>query len=132
MAKRIAAIRKYRPVIKLERTMQTPQLVEDIAMHTGLNTGEILFVVYEFRDAILMAHQHGQPVKVEGLGTFTPTIRMDGSLDILFRPEPSMLNKLNDPRKLYATILNKANIGKTTDDFVAKWNKEQPDNLVED
>jgi hypothetical protein len=132
MAKRIVAIRKYRPQIKLERTMQTPQLVEDIAMHTGLNTGEILFVVYELRDAILTAHQHGQPVKVEGLGTFTPTIRMDGSLDILFRPEPSMLNKLNDRTKLYATILNKANIGKTTDDFVAKWNKEQPDNLVED
>lgn len=131
MAKRITAVRKYRPEIKLERTRQTPQVVEDIAMRTGLNTGEILFVVYELRDAILMAHRHGQPVKIEGLGTFTPTIRMDGSLDILFRPEPSMLHQLNDSTKFYATILNKANIGKTTDDFVAKWNKEQPDNLVE-
>ncbi len=101
-------------------------------MRTGLNTGEILFVVYELRDAILMAHRHGQPVKVEGLGTFTPTIRMDGSLDILFRPEADMLNKLNDRTKLFATILNKANIGKTTDDLVAKWNKEHPDDLVED
>ena len=131
MAKRITAVRKYRPEIKLERTRQTPQVVEDIAMRTRLNTGEILFVVYELRDAILMAHRHGQPVKVEGLGTFTPTIRMDGSLDILFRPEPSMLRQLNESTKFYATILNKANIGKTTDDFVAKWNKEHPDNLVE-
>ena len=100
-------------------------------MCTGLNEGEIRFVVYELRDAILMAHRHGQAVKIDGLGTFTPTIRMDGSLDILFRPEADMLRQLNDTTKFYAKILNKSNIGKSVDDLAAQWNAEHPDDPME-
>ena len=131
MAKKITAIRKYRPEIRREPTKQTQQLVEDIAQRTGLNEGEIRFVVYELRDAILMAHRHGQAVKVEGLGTFTPTIHMDGILDILFRPEPDMLRQLNDSTKFYAKILNKSNIGKSADELITKWNEEHPDNPMD-
>jgi len=131
MAKKIKAIRKYRPEIKREQTRQTPQLVEDIAQRTGLNEGEIRFVVYELRDAILMAHRHGQAVKIEGLGTFTPTIRMDGYFDILFRPESDMLRQLNDTTKFYAKILNKSAIGKSADDLAMLWNSEHPDDPIE-
>ena len=131
MAKKITAIRKYRPELKRERTRQTPQIVEDIARTTGLNEGEIRFVVYELRDAILMAHHHGQAVKIEGLGTFTPTMHVDGDLDIIFRPEPDMLRQLNNPTMLYAKILNKKNIGKSADQLIEQWNKEHPDDLVE-
>ncbi|MBI5952059.1 MAG: HU family DNA-binding protein [Chloroflexi bacterium] len=132
MAKKLAAIRKYRPEIKRERTRQMPQVVEGIAMRTGLNKGEILLVIYELQDAILDAHRSGQAVKVEGLGTFTPTIRMDGKLDIVFRPEPDMLRQLNDPTKFHAKILNKPNIGKSADDLAAQWNAEHPDDPVEE
>jgi hypothetical protein len=131
MAKKITAIRRYRPEIKRMRTRQTWQLVEDIARGTSLNEGSIRFVVYELRDAILRAHRIGQAVKIDGLGTFTPTIRVDGSLDILFRPDPDMLRQLNDRTKFYANILNKANIGKSAEELVAQWNEEHPDDLVE-
>ena len=131
MAKKITAIHKYRPEIRREPTRQTAQMVEDIARGTGLSEGEIRFAVYELRDAILMAHRHGQAVKIEGLGTFAPTIHMDGNLDILFRPDPDMLRQLNNPTKFHAKILNKSNIGKSADELVAQWNKEHPDDLVE-
>jgi hypothetical protein len=131
MARKITAIRRYRPEIKRMRTRQTWEMVHDIARGTSLNEGSIRFVIYELRDAILRAHSIGQAVKIEGLGTFTPTIRMDGSLDILFRPDPGMLRQLNDPTKFYAKILNKANIGKTADELVAQWNMEHPDDPVE-
>ena len=131
MARKIKAIRKYCPEIKQQPTQQTAQVVEVIAMRTGLNEGEIRFVVYELRDDILMAHRSGQAVKIEGLGTFTPTIRMDGSLDIIFRPDVGMLKQLNDPTKFRAKILNKSNIGKSADELIAQWNKEHPDDLVE-
>ncbi len=131
MTKKITAIRKYRPEISRQPTKQTQQVVEDIAQRTGLNEGEIRFVVYELRDAILMAHRRGQSVKIEGLGTFAPTVRMEGNLDILFRPEPDMLRQLNDPTKFYAKILNKSNIGKSADELIAQWNKEYPDDPVE-
>ena len=131
MAKKITAIRRYRPEIKRGPTLQTRQLVEDMARRTSLNEGSIRFVVYELRDAILGAHRTGQAVKIEGLGTFTPTIRLDGSLDFLFRPDPDMLRQLNDRGKFYAKILNKANIGKSAEELVAQWNMEHPDDPVE-
>ncbi|MFZ5911096.1 MAG: hypothetical protein ACOYYU_13875 [Chloroflexota bacterium] len=132
MAKKITAIRKLRPEIKRERTRQTRQVVEDIARSTGLSEGEIRFVTYELRDVILMAHQVGQAVKIEGLGTFTPTIRADGQFDILFRPDPEMLRQLNDPTRWYAKILNKRNIGKSADELAAQWNEAHPDDPVEE
>lgn len=131
MAKKIAAIRKYCPEIERQPTQQTAQVVEDIARRTGLNEGEIRFVVYELRDDILIAHRLGQAVKIEGLGTFTPTIRMDGSLDIIFRPDVEMLRQLNNSTQFRAKILNKSNIGKSADELVAQWNKEHPDDPVE-
>lgn len=130
MAKKITAIRKYRPELKRMRTMQMDQVIEFIAQRTGFNKGEILFAVYELRDTVVMAHRHGQAVKIEGLGIFTPTLRIDGRLDILFRPDARMLDELNN-NGLYSKILNKKNIGKTADDLVAQWNAEHPDDPVE-
>ena len=132
MARRITVLRKYRPEIKRESTRQTPQLVEDIAGGTGLTEGEIRYVVYELRDAMLSAHRHGQAVKIDGLGTFTPTVHLNGDLDILFRPEPDMLRRLNDRTRFYAKISNRANIGKSAADLVSQWNAEHPDDPVED
>jgi hypothetical protein len=131
MARKLAAIRKYRPEIKRERTRQMTQVVESIAMRTGLNKGEILFVLYELHDAILDAHRGGQAVKIEGLGTFTPTIRVDGKLDIVFRPEADMLRQLNDTTKFHAKIMNKSNIGKSVDELAAQWNAEHPEDKIE-
>jgi len=132
MVRKITAIRKYRPEIERQPTKQMPQVVESIVMRTGLNKGEILFVLYELHDAILDAHRDGQAVKIEGLGTFTPTIRVDGKLDIVFRPEPDMLRQLNDPTKFHAKILNKSNIGKSVDELAAQWNAEHPDEPIEE
>lgn len=131
MTSKITAIRRYRPEIERERTLQTRYMIEDIAQRSSLNEGAIRFVVYEVRDALLRAHRHGQAVKIEGLGTFTPTIRVDGSLDILFRPDPDMLRELNDPTKFHAKILNKSNIGKSAQELVAQWNEEHPEDPVE-
>jgi hypothetical protein len=86
MAKKITAIRYYKSEIKRERTLQMPDIIRDMTRSTGLSQGEILHVVYQLQDVILTAHRQGQALKIEGLGIFTPVIRMDGSLDILFRP----------------------------------------------
>jgi hypothetical protein len=131
MARKITAIRRYRPEIERERTLQTWKLVQMMARRTTLNEGSIRHVVYDLRDAILDAHRIGQAVKIDGLGTFTPTIHVDGNLDILFRPDTDMLNQLNDRTKFYAKILNKANIGKSAEELVAQWNQEHPDDPVE-
>lgn len=73
----------------------------------------------------------GQAVKIEGLGTFTPTIRADGRFDILFRADADLLRQLSDTTKFYAKILNKANIGKSAEELAALWNEENPEDRVE-
>lgn len=132
MARKITAIRMYRPEIERGKTRQMPEIIRQIARSTSLNEGSIRYVIYELRDVILDAHYTGQAVKIEGLGTFTPTIRMDGELDILFRPDPAVLKDLNDRTRLVAKILNRANIGRTADDLVAQWNAEHPEDAVEE
>ena len=130
MARKITAIRKDRPEIEREKTAQMPQIIRQISRGTSLNEGSIRYVIYELRDFILESHRGGQAVKIEGLGIFTPTIRMNGELDILFRPDPVMLRELNDNSQFAARILNRTNIGKTADDLVAQWNADHPDDLV--
>lgn len=132
MARKITAIRMYRPEIERGKTRQMPEIIRQIARGTSLNEGSIRYVIYELRDAILNAHHAGQAVKVEGLGTFTPTIRMGGEFDILFRPDPAMLRALNDRTQFSAKILNRANIGKNADDLVAQWNADHPEDLVDE
>lgn len=131
MAKKITAIRTYRPELKRMRTMQTEALMEQLVQRTALSQGAVWQAVYELRDTLLMALRAGQAVKVQGLGTFSPTIRMNGELDIIFRADPRMLRDLNT-ETLYATILNKDSIGKSADELVARWNAEHPDDPVEE
>jgi len=57
---------------------------------------------------------------------------MDGSLDILFRPHVDMLRQLNDLTKFHARILNKANIGKSSQELIAQWDRDHPDDPVEE
>lgn len=129
MASKITAIRTYRPEIDCQPTLPMDKLVDQIADRTGLNKGEILYVTCELHDAIVQAHLAGRAVRVEGLGTFTPTIRADGRVDSIFRSEPALRRDLND-RNLYAKIRNKASIGKSSADLVARWNREHPDDPV--
>jgi hypothetical protein len=132
MAKKITAIRRYQPEIQRQSTRQMREIVEDISRHTGLNEGQLRFVIYALRDAMLDAHRQGQAVKIDDFGTFTPVIRIGGDLDILFRPDPDLLRGLNDRTKFRAKILNKANVGKSSADLIAQWNKEHPDDPVEE
>ena len=131
MVRKITAVRAYRPELRRLPTMRTRELVEIVVQRTSLSEGEVHHVVYSLRDVLLMAHRAGQAVKVEGLGTFTPTIRR-GRLDIVFRPDVYLRKELNHPDKLYAEILNKENLGRSADELVQQWNQEHPDDPVEE
>ena len=132
MVRKITAIRRYRPEIEREPTRQMPEIIEDMCQQTTLSKGVIRNVVEQLQEALMDNFHEGRAAKIEGLGTFTPTIRMDGRLDVLFRPEPDMLRQLNDRTKFNAKIINKASIGKSADDLIARWNAERPDDLVEE
>jgi hypothetical protein len=59
-------------------------------------------------------------------------MRMDGNLDILFRPHVELLRQLNNPSRFHAKILNRANIGKSSADLIEQWNRDYPDDPVDE
>jgi len=70
--------------------------------------------------------KQGRAVKLEGLGLFTPTIGLEGSLDVGFRLDTSIDGELNVPGAFKGEVLNRENIGKSSADLKALWNAEHP------
>ncbi len=132
MASRIKAIGAYRPRIEQGNTVQKAELVRGLARATSLNEGAVDQVIKELRDQIIEYNRAGRGVKVEGLGTYTPNIGLDGSFDLQYRADTALNNGLNVPNTFSGTIINRENIGKTGDQLVEKWNSDHPDDLVSD
>ena len=130
MASRIQAVSAYCPKVKLGKRAGTGDLVDFIARSTGLNEGTVRQVVLELRDATVFFNLRGQAVQLEGLGTYTPTIELDGTIGVGHRAAADIKNKLNAPGAFKGEIENRENIGKTSDELVARWNAEHPDDRV--
>lgn len=130
MASRIKAINAYRPYIVRGRRAEMDELVDLIASRTGLNEGEIRQVLLELRDSVTFFNRQGRGVKLEGLGTYTPTINLDGTFGIGHRADMNIKNRLNAPGEFRGEIENRENIGKSSDELVAMWNAEHPDDPV--
>jgi len=131
MASKIAVINAYRPRVEQGNTVQKAELVRALARSTGLNEGGIDQVIRELRDNIIDFNRMGRAVKVEGLGTYTPNIGLDGTLDVQYRADPALNKGLNAPGTFTGTIKNAENIGRTPEELIAKWNEEHPTDLVE-
>ena len=124
MAKLIQAVTEFGPRIALGRTAQIPEITEMIASRTSMNAGEVGNAVSEFKEALLFYAKQGQPVKLEGLGTFTTTIDLEGNLDVGFRLDASIDGTLNAPGAFKGEALSRENIGKAGADLKALWNAE--------
>jgi hypothetical protein len=132
MAKRIKAIKEYTPTIKQLPTLTMDRLVGYIAARTNMNEGAVHHLLMELRDTIIFFGLMGQAVKLEGIGTFTPTLQLDGTINMNYRADKYIKQRLNDTGKLSADIRNKEMLGKTVEDLIAQWNKNHPDDIVED
>lgn len=131
MASRIKAIGAYRPRIELGNTVQKAEQVRRLARASGLNEGSIDQVIKEMRDHIIQENQSGRAVKIEGLGTWTPNVGLDGSFDIQYRADTALTRGLNTPGSFTGTIKNREHIGKSAGDLVALWNSDHPEDQVE-
>jgi hypothetical protein len=130
MAPRIKAVNAYRPRIEQGNTVQKPELVRALSRATGLVEGSIDQSIKELRDQIIEFNRAGRAVKVDGLGTFSPSIDLVGNLAISYRPDPALSNGLNIPGVFSGTILNREYIGTTGEELVAQWNMDHPEDLV--
>lgn len=132
MAKLINVIHAYRPRIKKHKTVQEEELAKFIEGRTSINAGTVLNVLYELREAMIFFHRTGEPIKLKGLGTFTPEISLDGRIKVAHRADRKVKADLNMGYHFKAKIINRDMIGKTTEELVQRWNEEHPDDPVED
>ena len=130
MTPRIKAINAYRPRIELGNTVLKAELVRALSRATGLVEGSIEQTKMELRDHIITFSRMGRAVKVEGLGTFTPSIDLEGMFSMNFRPDPALNNGINEPGTFTGTIINSENLGMSGEEMVAKWNAEHPEEPV--
>ncbi|HEX5836964.1 MAG TPA: hypothetical protein VFY26_03975 [Anaerolineales bacterium] len=130
MAPIIKAVNAYRPRIEQGTTVQKPELIRAASRATGIVEGTLDQSIKELRDQIIEFCRAGRAVKVEGLGTFSPSIDLEGSFSISFRPDPAFANGLNMPGMFSGRIINRENIGKTSQELVQLWNEEHPDDPI--
>ena len=130
MASRIKAINAYMPAIKLGKRATMSDLVAFISRSTGLNESTISQVLLELRDAVVFYNLRSEPVQLEGLGTYTPTIDLNGEIGVGHRADSYLKNRLNDNGAFKGEIERRENIGKSGDELVEKWNSDHPEDLV--
>ena len=130
MAHRIKVISIYRPRIEQGNTVQKPELIRLVSRATGLVEATLDYGITELRDQIIEITRSGRAVKIEGLGTWSPNIAIDGSFDLQYRADTALVNGLNAPGTFTGTIRNRENIGKTPQELVARWNAEHPTDQV--
>lgn len=130
MASKIKVIGAYRPRVEQGNTVQKPELIRLVSRATGLVEATLDQSIKELRDQIIEITRSGRAVKIEGLGTWSPNIGLNGSFDLQYRADTALVNGLNVPGTFTGTIRNCEHIGKTPDELVARWNTENPTDLV--
>jgi len=130
MANRLVAINTFRPRIELGNTVQKAELTRYLADRTGLNEGSVDLVIKELRDTIIFFNRAGRAIKIDGLGTYTPGVGLDGTLDVGYRADVALNGGLNTQGTFSGTFKFRENVGKSTDDLVAQWNTAHPDDPV--
>lgn len=130
MAHRIQVISIYRPRIDQGNTVQKPELIRSVSRATGIVEALLDYVVKELRDKIIEYLLSGRAVKIEGLGTWTPNIGLDGTLSVQYRADTALVSALRYSGEFTGRIDNRQNIGKTGDELVRLWNEQHPDDPV--
>ncbi|NIM15499.1 MAG: hypothetical protein GTO45_26260 [Candidatus Aminicenantes bacterium] len=132
MAKKLHAIQAYSPRIKQGITVTTDDVASAIAGRSTYTEGEVHGMLMELREVMLLYFRAGQGVRLEGLGIFAPKINLEGVIRLMHWPDKPLVQRLNKGEFYTGKILNRDMIGKTTEDLIARWNEEHPDDPIEE
>lgn len=126
MATRIRVVAEYCPRIPANKPVELPELARYLADRTGLHPSQVRYVLDELHAGALNFTRTGRKVRLAGLGTFSPTIDLDGTINVNHRLDQSLRVALNTPGVYEGDIVNRQNIGKSMDDLTTLWNESHP------
>ena len=129
MAKLIQAIATYGPRIQLMEAVLPQRFMELITRRTTLSAGVVKNVQESEVETLIDLLKEGRPVHT-GVAIFTPVIDSQGNLSVSVRVDKRITTALNAPGAFTGKISNSGNIGMTSEEVAALWNREHPDNPV--
>ncbi len=102
------------PRLKLDKPLETRDLLHFISEGSTLSPADTIAVIYALQEALLYNLAQARPVRLEGIGIFRPTLKLDGSVRIRFKPDKHLLTALNmEKDRLKKKITHRKNLGKT-------------------
>lgn len=129
MAKLIQAVAKYGPRIELIEAADTERFMELITQRTTLSAGVVKNVQESEVETLIGLLKEGRPVHT-GIAIFTPSIDLEGNIDISVRVDKRILMALNAHGAFTGKILRSENIGKSTEELAELWNEEHPEDPI--
>ncbi len=130
MATRIQAINAYRPRIIHSDTTEEERYMELVSQRTTLSPGVIKNVQESRQETLIGLLLDGRRVRT-GSATYYLSINLDGKYTVKVRPDKRITHTANQEKAFRGRIANAENIDKSSDDLVAIWNENHPDDLVE-
>ena len=129
MARKIQAVTAYRPRIRLSDPANVDRYVQLVTQRTTLSPGVVKNVQESEVETLIGLLLEGRPVHT-GIAIFTPSIDLDGDVEIKVKLDQRLLNAVNANGAFNGKIINPENVGKTADDLVALWNADHPEDPV--
>jgi hypothetical protein len=80
---------------------------------------------------VLYFNRRGTPVKLAGLGVFSPSINRNGKYRINVRVDPKLVKDINADDSFNKRVTNRDTIGLDNDGFKVLWDAEHPDDPLE-
>lgn len=131
MARIVEAVRDYGPKVGLNPTAQLEQVADWMAMRTGINKSEVQMVLQEANEAILYFNSQGTPVKLPGVGTFTPSVNREGTFKINLRTDTNLKKRINAPDAYTGRMDNKSRVGLDNAGYKELWDADHADDPLE-
>jgi len=88
MASRISVLNHYRPQIEYGETADWRETADWLASTSTLSHSDVIGALTGLQDAVAHFNRQGRGVRLEGLGTYLPNIKLSGELDVAYRLGP--------------------------------------------
>lgn len=124
MAKIIQAVAKYGPRIELIEAADEDRFMKLITQRTTLSSGVVKNVQESEVETLIGLLLEGRPVHT-GIAIFTPSIDLEGNIDISVRVDKRIFSALNAAGEFTGKVLHSENIGKSSAELAVLWNAER-------
>ena len=129
MAKKIQAVAAYGPRIELIEAADAERFMSLITQRTTLSAGVVKNVQESEVETLIGLLKEGRPVHT-GVAIFTPSIDLEGNIDINVRVDKRIISALNSNGAFSGKLLRAENVGKTSNDLAMLWNEDHPEDLI--